>query len=312
MIMSPDRAEGRGRRLRRQPGLRRPVQVRQAGAAGPHRGGQGPELLRRRARSTSTRSSTRSSPTRPPAPPTCAPATSQVPTRSHRRRRRAARATQPAAARSDSLGYQGITFNIGNVAGVGKPAGARSTSPLREGRPGPPGVRAEPSTARPINKVVFHGQYDPACGPICPASPFTSDAAQACPEHDPAAGQGSCSPQAGVTTPFKVSMLIANTPDAPRLGAGDPGPGQGGRLRPASWCRPSSPPRSTSRTRGNYQLSQLGWSGRVDPDGNIDQLRQHAGLAEQRRLQQPDCRLAARPGPPAQDDAASAADLYGR
>ena len=47
MIMSPAALQASGRQLRHQPGVRRAVQVRQPHRAGPHRGGQGPQLLRR-------------------------------------------------------------------------------------------------------------------------------------------------------------------------------------------------------------------------------------------------------------------------
>src|SRR5439155_576960 len=63
-----------------------------------------------------------------------------------------------------------------------------------------------------INTVVFRGQFSPACGPISPASPFTSDAAQSCPKHDPAAARKLLA-DAGATVPVKVSMVLANTPE---------------------------------------------------------------------------------------------------
>jgi len=170
---------------------------------------------------------------------------------------------------SDSLGYQGITINIGNMDGVGKPgralpaslASPMSTNAL---------VRQafELSIDRDaINKVVFQGQYSPACGPISPASPFSSAAAQACPKHDPAAAKALLT-QAGVPTPVKVSMIIGNTPDAATLGeAIQAQVKEGGfdlQLVPTEFAA------SLDQTdAGKYQLFQIGWSGRVDPDGNI-------------------------------------------
>jgi len=72
----------------------------------------------------------------------------------------------------------------------------------------------------PLTAVLadrFRGKYSPACGPISPASPFSSDAAQACPKHDPAAAKALLT-AAGVTMPVKTSMVIGNTADARRLG----------------------------------------------------------------------------------------------
>jgi peptide/nickel transport system substrate-binding protein len=170
---------------------------------------------------------------------------------------------------SDSLGYQGITINIANVAGVGKPAGV-----LPADLAGP--VSADPRVRQAfelsidraaINTVVFRGQYSPACGPISPASPFSSDAAQACPKFDPAAAKALLT-TAGVAMPVKVSMIIGNTPDAARLGQAIQAQVKVGgfdlQLIPTEFAA------SLNQTdAGKYQMFQVGWSGRVDPDGNI-------------------------------------------
>jgi peptide/nickel transport system substrate-binding protein len=170
---------------------------------------------------------------------------------------------------SDSLGYQGITINLGNVNGVGKPAGKLPAN-LNSAMATDPRVRQafELSIDREaIVKTVFQGKYTPACGPISPASPFSSDAAQACPKHDPAAAKALLQ-QAGVQTPFKISMIVANTPDATRLGQAIQAQVKDGgfdlKLVPTEFAA------SLDQTdAGNYQMFQIGWSGRVDPDGNI-------------------------------------------
>jgi peptide/nickel transport system substrate-binding protein len=170
---------------------------------------------------------------------------------------------------SESLGYQGITVNIGNVNGVGKPAGALPAK-LASRMSADPRVRQafELSLDRDaINKVVFAGKFTAACGPISPASPFSSDAAQACPKHDPAAAKALLA-QAGVPTPFRISMIIGNTPDATRLGQAVQAQVKDGgfdlKLVPTEFAA------SLDQTdQGDYQMFQIGWSGRVDPDGNI-------------------------------------------
>jgi peptide/nickel transport system substrate-binding protein len=170
---------------------------------------------------------------------------------------------------SESLGYQGITINLGNVAGVGKPAG-----PLAAPLAGPLATNAKVRRAfdlsldrDAINKVVFRGQFTPACGPISPASPLSSDAAQACPKHDAAAAKRLLA-EAGVTAPLKVSMVLNNTPDERRLGeAIQAQAAEGGfdvQLAPTEFSA------SLDQTdAGKYQMFRIGWSGRVDPDGNI-------------------------------------------
>jgi peptide/nickel transport system substrate-binding protein len=155
------------------------------------------------------------------------------------------------------------------VAGVGKPAG-----PLAAPIAGPLASNAKVRQAfelsldrDAINKVVFRGQFAPACGPISPASPLSSDAAQACPKHDPAAAKRLLA-DAGVTTPVKVSMVLANTPDERRLGEAIQAQAAEGGF--AVELAPTEFSASLDQTdAGRYQLFRIGWSGRVDPDGNI-------------------------------------------
>jgi len=170
---------------------------------------------------------------------------------------------------SESLGYQGLTLNLGNVDGVGK-APKQLSAPYAGPVATDKRVRQafEMSLDRAaINQVVFRGQFSPACGPISPASPFSSEAAQACAKHDPAAAKALLA-TAGVATPVKVSMVIGNTPDARRLGeAIQAQVKEGGfdlQLQPVEFAA------SLAQTdAGKFQIFQIGWSGRVDPDGNI-------------------------------------------
>ncbi len=178
---------------------------------------------------------------------------------------------------SDSLGYQGITINIGNINGVGKPGGQLPPN-LASPMSADPRVRQafELSLDRDaINTVVFRGKYSPACGPISPGSPYSSDAAQACPKHDPAAAKALLT-QAGVAQPFKISMIIANTPDGARLGQAVQAQAKEGgfdlELVPTEFAA------SLDQTdKGYYQMFAIGWSGRVDPDGNISNFVTTAG-----------------------------------
>jgi peptide/nickel transport system substrate-binding protein len=170
---------------------------------------------------------------------------------------------------TDSLGYQGITINIGNVNGVGKPAGklpANLAGPMSESNLVRQAFELSIDRAA-INQVVFKGKYTPACGPISPASPFSSAAAQACPKHDTTAAKALLA-QAGVATPVKVSMVIGNTSDAELLGQAIQAQVKDGgfdlQLIPTEFAA------SLDQTdAGKYQTYQIGWSGRVDPDGNI-------------------------------------------
>ncbi|OLB64470.1 MAG: ABC transporter substrate-binding protein [Actinobacteria bacterium 13_2_20CM_2_72_6] len=170
---------------------------------------------------------------------------------------------------SESLGYQGITINLGNIAGLGKPPG-QLAAPYAGPLAADARIRRafELSLDRDaLNKVVFRGQYAPTCSPISAASPLSSDAAQACPKHDPAAAKQLLT-AAGVATPVKVSMVLANAADERRLGeAIQAQVKEGGfdlQLVPTEFSA------SLDQTdAGKFQLFRIGWSGRIDPDGNL-------------------------------------------
>jgi peptide/nickel transport system substrate-binding protein len=170
---------------------------------------------------------------------------------------------------SDSLGYQGITVNLANRDGLTKPPAAL-TAPYAGPMASDVRVRRafEMSLDREaINRVVFRGKYQPACGPITKSSPYSSDAAQKCAEHDPAAAKQLLA-DAGVTTPLKVSLVVANTPDGRRLGEAIQAQAREGgfdvQLQPTEFSAALD-----ATDAGKYQMFAIGWSGRVDPDGNI-------------------------------------------
>jgi peptide/nickel transport system substrate-binding protein len=170
---------------------------------------------------------------------------------------------------SESLGYQGITINLANVDGVGK-APKTLAAPFAGALASDKRVRQafELSLDRAaINQVVFRGVHSVACGPISGVTPYSSDAAQACSKHDPA-GAKTLLQQAGLTVPVKTSMVIGNTADARRLGeAIQAQVKEGGfdlELQPVEFAASL-----TQTDAGKYQAFQIGWSGRVDPDGNI-------------------------------------------
>ncbi|HET6214781.1 MAG TPA: ABC transporter substrate-binding protein [Micromonosporaceae bacterium] len=170
---------------------------------------------------------------------------------------------------SESLGYQGITVNLGNANGVGKAPGTLSAQYAGPVANDPRVRRAfELSLDRAaINKVVFAGQFSPSCSPISPDSPYSSDAAQACPKHDAAAAKALLT-QAGAATPVKVGLVIGNTPQARLLGEAIQAQAKEGgfdvQLQPLEFSASLD-----ATDAGRYQMFQIGWSGRVDPDGNL-------------------------------------------
>ncbi|GAB2602319.1 ABC transporter substrate-binding protein [Kribbella endophytica] len=166
---------------------------------------------------------------------------------------------------SQSLGYQGLTINIGNAEGIGKPVKQLDTPIAKD-----PRVRQalEASIDREaLVKTIFNGLNTVACSPISPKSEFTSEAAQVCPAHDPNKAKELLS-QAGVTTPYKVEMITSNNPDSLRLAqALQAMVKEGGFelvIKPVEYASLLD-----QQDRGDFELLQLGWSGRVDPDANI-------------------------------------------
>jgi peptide/nickel transport system substrate-binding protein len=168
---------------------------------------------------------------------------------------------------STSIGYQGIDINIGNANGEGKPPGpvdnpfARSQD-LRQ-------AFAAAINRSVLNNVVFDGRFVPSCSPIAPVSPYY-DASFKCPPYDPAQARRLIK-ESGVTTPIPVTMLVPNE-TVP--------------LRQAQVIQQmvdqvgfqmtiQSEEFVTSLDQadaGHYEMYQVGWSGRIDPDQNIYQF----------------------------------------
>jgi peptide/nickel transport system substrate-binding protein len=166
---------------------------------------------------------------------------------------------------SSSLGYQGITINIGNTEGVGQAPGVIDTPIATE-----PAVRQALSMAidrEALVKSVFNGYYEAACSPISPASPFSTKASEACPEYDPE-GALALLEKAGVQTPYKITMQVTNNADTIRFAqALQAGVTEGGfeiEIAPVEYSTLLD-----VQTRGDFETLQLGWSGRVDPHGNM-------------------------------------------
>ncbi|HEX2102709.1 MAG TPA: ABC transporter substrate-binding protein [Solirubrobacteraceae bacterium] len=166
-----------------------------------------------------------------------------------------------------SLGYQGITVNIGNKNGLGEDFENVGT-PLAEEK----ALRQAFSLAldrEAINKVVFQGNYVPGCGPLSPVSPYY-DKSLKCPARDLAKAKQLVQ-QSGVPTPVPVRMMVNTDATTLRLGqtiqAMAKEAGFNVRLQPTEF--------TTALDRGDagdYDTFQVGWSGRIDPDGNIQQF----------------------------------------
>ncbi len=166
---------------------------------------------------------------------------------------------------SQSLGYQGVTFNIANSDGIGSPLKQVDTPEAKD-----PRIRKAFELAvdrAGLVKVVFNDFNTVACSPISPKSEFSTEAAQACTPHDPAKAKALLE-EAGVTTPLKIEMITSNNPDSLRLAqALQSMVKEGGfdlQIKPVEYASLLD-----QQDRGDFSLLQLGWSGRIDPDANI-------------------------------------------
>jgi peptide/nickel transport system substrate-binding protein len=166
---------------------------------------------------------------------------------------------------SGSLGYQSVTINTGNVNGAGTPPQPIDTPFARDLR-----VReafADAIDRKTLVATVFNNWFEPACSPVAPQTPYATPASNACPPFDPARSRRLLA-QAGVPTPLKVAMQVTNTQDQLRYAqALQASVAEGGfdlRIVPVEYATLLD-----VQKRGTFELLQLGWSGRIDPDANI-------------------------------------------
>jgi peptide/nickel transport system substrate-binding protein len=170
--------------------------------------------------------------------------------------------------KATTIGYQGLTLNIGNKNGLLKGYENVGTPLAKSQYLRTAFDLALDRTA--INRVVFQGTNLPDCYPISPASPWykaTTKGLDCNLKGNPALAQRLVK-ASGLPTPIKVNLMIATDPVAARLGqviqAMEKAVGFDVELQPTEFV--------TSLNRadaGNFQCFNVGWSGRVDPDGNI-------------------------------------------
>ena len=164
------------------------------------------------------------------------------------------------------IGYNSLTINLRNKTGKTNPPGDLGT-PLAND----PRVREalELSLDRDaIVQVVYDGQYTAGCTPIAPISPFF-DKSRKCPARDVARAKKLLA-DAGHPGGYSFEMVVVNNPQQRRVGeviqqmAKEAGFTI--TLRPQEFASALN-----DSDAGKHQAFLIGWSGRVDPDGNIHQ-----------------------------------------
>lgn len=206
-----------------------------------------------------------------------------------------------------SLGYQAMTVNIGNADGTGEPPGTIDTPLARQAD-----IRRALSMSidrEALVNTVFNSWYEPACSPISPASPYSSELSEDCVDFDPAAARALLE-ATGVQTPYPISMQVTNSPDALRYAqALQAAVAEGGfdlTILPVEYSTLLD-----VQTRGDFAALQLGWSGRIDPHGNMSDFLKTGGGNNYSGYSNPEVdRLLAEAAQT--NDADARAELYGR
>ncbi|GII92705.1 ABC transporter substrate-binding protein [Sinosporangium siamense] len=166
--------------------------------------------------------------------------------------------------KTEGIGFISLEINIGNSDGVGKPG--KVDGPLATDAR----VRKafELSIDREaLNKVVYTGRYAVACGFVAPSSTLASEAATACPPHDPEKARALLK-EAGVTTPLKVSIVLNNTPEFGRIAQALKSMVAEGGFDLQINAQESTAALAAA-SAGDFTLYINSWSGRIDPDANI-------------------------------------------
>jgi peptide/nickel transport system substrate-binding protein len=170
------------------------------------------------------------------------------------------------------LHYNGVTINLHNKHG-------KNTPPVDLGTPlaNDPRVREALELTidrEALNQVAWEGQYTPGCTPVSPVSPFY-DKGRTCPTRDLAKAKQLLA-AAGLPKGYAFDLTVTNDPQQRRVGEIIQGMAQEAgfniTLRPMEFASMLKADDS-----GELQALVVGWSGRVDPDGNIHQFHTCGG-----------------------------------
>jgi peptide/nickel transport system substrate-binding protein len=161
---------------------------------------------------------------------------------------------------SDALGYFGIENNLANGPQANNPYGQKAL------------VRQALDLAidrQALVNVVFNGLYVPTVQAVPPSSPFFDEALKV-PVRDVAKAKALLQ-QAGVSLPLRLDLLVINDPEnmqaAEVVQSMANEAGFDIRLQAMEFASSIQ-----AAVHGDYQAYMIGWSGRVDIDGNTFQF----------------------------------------
>jgi peptide/nickel transport system substrate-binding protein len=206
----------------------------------------------------------------------------------------------------DTIAYQAVSINLGNTTGTATPTGQASTplgqsAMLREA--------FELSLDRnAINKVVFADANAVDCLPLPLQSQFRPSDPQ-CTPYDPERARQLVA-QSGVPTPIPVDLMVPAGNEAPRTAEVIAGMakdvGFDVRINQQEFVSSLSAARA-----GQFDVFLIGWSGRIDPDGNLNDLVTTGGSNNFSGLSDPQVDDLVKRAAAATDQA-ERADLYGQ
>jgi peptide/nickel transport system substrate-binding protein len=178
--------------------------------------------------------------------------------------------------KSTSIGYQGITVNIGNSKGLGKlPYTTMGTAIAKS-----PDLRQAFELAldrKVINKVVFAGTVIPDCFPVAQSTPwYAATKGIPCNLTADVAGAKAAFARSGAAPGVTVHLMLGTDPVAARLGqviqSMEKPIGFNVVLDPTEFVTSLN-----HEDAGQFETFAIGWSGRVDPDGNTYNFLQTTG-----------------------------------
>lgn len=172
--------------------------------------------------------------------------------------------------KSTSIGYQGITINIGNKNGLNKGYENIGTQFAKSAD-----LRRAFELAldrNMINKLVFGGTQKPGCFPFPAASPYAgANKGISCHLGAQVAAAKAAFKKSGASGTVDLHLTIGTDAVAQRLGqviqSQEKAVGFNVILEPTEFTTALN-----RQDAGKYEAFAVGWSGRVDPDGNFYQF----------------------------------------
>ena len=165
------------------------------------------------------------------------------------------------------ISYQGITINTSNVNGTDQKPGKVDTPMARH-----PELREAFKLSldrQVINEVVFNGLFDPDCAPL-PKDSVYRGSSITCTKRNLTKARKLVE-QSGVKTPIPMKLSLSADPVSERLGqviqAMAKEAGFAVKVVPGEFVTTLNEARE-----GKFDAIQVGWSGRVDPDGDVNDL----------------------------------------